>query len=393
MDQIIAQLSNTSITEGTTEGITDEVQAPLRLDLDESFMTNFNNIFKFNEKPIKVAGTVNDPWFRSKDILGILEYNLENRNSIYRALKKVDKEYLKHMNEVSTLAVDTSSYNEGKEVYVNEPGLYQLIMGSKLETAKPFKKFVFSELLPGIRKIIQKRYEDQLKNKQDQLEIVITQNKTLIGQNNNLLSEVSEVRTQNNNLLNQNTLALKRLEEMGITLGETKEQLDEIQEELQDTNTKLDKALPDRNIDPKNKDLKHHYILMKLKDDENSYMFIRGQDRHIKNKVNQYSDLYEITIDQTKTPNPIDLVNRLKQRIQDINEEHIKDNKILKLVKSSDEYLQGNATVKRLLVTRIKKEHSLIEYKLNKIFLKNYNNELFLDLIKELENEKYDIIV
>ncbi|QIH04869.1 bro1 [Dasineura jujubifolia toursvirus 2a] len=149
MDQIIAQLSNTSITEGTTEGITNEVQAPLRLDLDESFMTNFNNIFKFNEKPIKVAGTVNDPWFRAKDILSILEYNLEKRSNIQYALKKVDSEYAKHLDELAGLTQANPSYHEGKEVYVNEPGLYQLIMGSKLETAKPFKKFVFSELLPS----------------------------------------------------------------------------------------------------------------------------------------------------------------------------------------------------------------------------------------------------
>ncbi|QIH04883.1 bro5 [Dasineura jujubifolia toursvirus 2a] len=382
MDQIIAQLSNTSIT----EGITDEVQAPLRLDLDESFMTNFNNIFKFNEKPIKVAGTVNDPWFRAKDILAILEYKLDFKKNTQNAIKKVDKEYTKHLDEVDVLRTSTSSpskankpytYNEGKEVYVNEPGLYQLIMGSKLETAKPFKKFVFSELLPGIRKIIQKRYEDQLKNKQDQLEIVI-------AQNNNLLSEVSEVRTQN-------TLALKRLEEMGITLGETKEQLDEIQEELQDTNTKLDKALPDRNVDPNESELKHHYILLKQKDDDNSYMFIRGQDRHIKNRVNKYKEEFTIEIDQTKTPNPIDLVNRLKSFIQKINDTHFSETGILDNIRMSDEYTNGSATTKRLLINNTKKNNSLIEYRVNKIFLKNYDNDHFLKMIKQLDNSKFDI--
>ncbi|QIH04877.1 bro4 [Dasineura jujubifolia toursvirus 2a] len=386
MDQIIAQLSNTSITEGTTEGITEEVHAPLRLDLDESFMTNFNNIFKFNEKPIKVAGTVNDPWFRAKDILGILEYNLEKRSNIQYAMKKIDSEYIKHLDEVAGLAPATSfpskankpyTYNEGKEVYVNEPGLYQLIMGSKLETAKPFKKFVFSELLPGIRKIIQKRYEDQLKNKQDAIM--------------ELTSEVRMVRTQNNNLLNQNTLALKRLEEMGITLGETKEQLDEIQEELQDTNTKLDKALPDRNVDPNKNELKHHYILLRQKDDDSSFMFIRGQDKHIKNRVNKYKEEFEIEIDQTKTPNPIDLVNRLKIRIQQINDNYLDTIGIIKEIKSSLKYNEGNATTKRLMVNNAKKDNNLIEYRVNKIFLKNYSVENFVNLVKHLDNEKFDV--
>lgn len=36
--------------------------------------------------------------------------------------------------------------------YVNESGLYALIFGSKLESAKVFKKWVTSEVLPAIRK-------------------------------------------------------------------------------------------------------------------------------------------------------------------------------------------------------------------------------------------------
>lgn len=36
--------------------------------------------------------------------------------------------------------------------YINESGVYSLIFGSKLETAKAFKKWVTSEVLPTIRK-------------------------------------------------------------------------------------------------------------------------------------------------------------------------------------------------------------------------------------------------
>lgn len=35
---------------------------------------------------------------------------------------------------------------------INESGLYSLILGSKLPTAKKFKKWVTSEVLPSIRK-------------------------------------------------------------------------------------------------------------------------------------------------------------------------------------------------------------------------------------------------
>ena len=36
--------------------------------------------------------------------------------------------------------------------FVNESGLYSLIFGSKLDSAKAFKKWVTSEVLPTIRK-------------------------------------------------------------------------------------------------------------------------------------------------------------------------------------------------------------------------------------------------
>lgn len=37
-------------------------------------------------------------------------------------------------------------------VCINESGLYSLILGSKLESAKEFKRWVTSEVLPSIRK-------------------------------------------------------------------------------------------------------------------------------------------------------------------------------------------------------------------------------------------------
>lgn len=37
-------------------------------------------------------------------------------------------------------------------IVVNEPGLYQMIFGSKLEAAERFQKWVYEEVLPSIRK-------------------------------------------------------------------------------------------------------------------------------------------------------------------------------------------------------------------------------------------------
>jgi len=44
------------------------------------------------------------------------------------------------------------TYNEKNTIYITEAGLYELIMSSKKEEAKQFKKFITKELLPSLRK-------------------------------------------------------------------------------------------------------------------------------------------------------------------------------------------------------------------------------------------------
>ena len=46
---------------------------------------------------------------------------------------------------------NSTSYHEGKAVYISEPGLYQLIFSSRLETADIFRTWIFEEVLPSIR--------------------------------------------------------------------------------------------------------------------------------------------------------------------------------------------------------------------------------------------------
>lgn len=92
-----------------------------------------------------------DPWFCGKDIAGSLGYTNE-KNAVKRHCDE---------GEVSkqTLGVQTGIKRDGSPaimntdlLFVNESGLYSLIFGSKLESAKKFKKWVTSEVLPEIRK-------------------------------------------------------------------------------------------------------------------------------------------------------------------------------------------------------------------------------------------------
>lgn len=54
--------------------------------------------------------------------------------------------------KTSTLIQGSGSNYKSKTILINESGLYSLIFGSKLESAKKFKRWVTSEILPTIRK-------------------------------------------------------------------------------------------------------------------------------------------------------------------------------------------------------------------------------------------------
>jgi prophage antirepressor-like protein len=83
-----------------------------------------------------------EPWFVVNDVAASLGYS-RGRNS----LKHID-------NEDKRVAPIRSPLGGGEQdTYItNESGLYSLIFGSKLESAKKVKRWVTSEVLPSIRK-------------------------------------------------------------------------------------------------------------------------------------------------------------------------------------------------------------------------------------------------
>ena len=80
-------------------------------------------------------------FFIGKDVAKILGY--KDTNQAIR--KHVDKEDQKSCPVVSTGQVRWI-------IFINESGFYSLLLSSKLETAKKFKRWVTSEVLPAIRK-------------------------------------------------------------------------------------------------------------------------------------------------------------------------------------------------------------------------------------------------
>ena len=98
-------------------------------------------IFKYENKEIRTKVINEKIYFVGKDVVDILGYQNGSRD-INRHVDEEDR--------IKTMIFDG---NQDKEtIVINESGLYSLILSSKLDGAKKFKKWVTSEVLPTIRK-------------------------------------------------------------------------------------------------------------------------------------------------------------------------------------------------------------------------------------------------
>ena len=87
-----------------------------------------------------MSGEHGEPLFCGKDVAEALGYG-----NPQKAIR--DHVFLedKGVNEMGTPG------GTQKAIFINESGLYSLILGSKLESARKFKRWVTSEVLPSIR--------------------------------------------------------------------------------------------------------------------------------------------------------------------------------------------------------------------------------------------------
>ena len=112
-----------------------------------------NNLQVFNNDEFGQIRTVTidgKPWFIAKDVAEALGYR-DTKQSIRVNVADEDKKHLSKR-EFGGCTSTTSKINNNGAVVINESGIYALIFGSKLESAKRFKHWVTSEILPSIRK-------------------------------------------------------------------------------------------------------------------------------------------------------------------------------------------------------------------------------------------------
>ena len=99
-------------------------------------------IFNFENTPIQTIVENNEIFFRATQLAELLQY--KNPHDALR--KHVDSDDLAKREIVNTVN------KRAQVLFVNESGMYSLVLSSKLEQAKKVKRWVTSEVLPAIRK-------------------------------------------------------------------------------------------------------------------------------------------------------------------------------------------------------------------------------------------------
>ena len=113
-------------------------------------MSITEKVFHYEENEISVIKCRVEIWFRGKDIAEALGYE-KTRNAILKHVDDDDKSILEDLRRGPQIGALFKN-EQGGSIFINESGLYSLIFGSRLESAKNFKRWVTKDVLPPIRK-------------------------------------------------------------------------------------------------------------------------------------------------------------------------------------------------------------------------------------------------
>ena len=98
-------------------------------------------IFNYNSVEVRTIQNDGEPWFVLRDVCNVL-----GLGTPARVAERLDPD------EVSQTHITDSMGRQQETTIINESGLYNVILRSDKPEAKPFRKWVTSEVLPTIRR-------------------------------------------------------------------------------------------------------------------------------------------------------------------------------------------------------------------------------------------------
>lgn len=102
---------------------------------------NEMQVFNYKSSQVRTVEINNEPWFVLKDVCAVLDLG-----STHKVSERLDEDERNHIPLTDSLG------RKQKTTIINESGLYNVILRSDKPEAKPFRKWVTSEVLPSIRK-------------------------------------------------------------------------------------------------------------------------------------------------------------------------------------------------------------------------------------------------
>lgn len=113
--------------------------------MNTTAITIFNNEEFGNVRSITVD---NEPWFVGKDVAECLGYT--NPNKAIRDHVDEDDKIMGEQNVTPSITDNLGRLQY--PTFINESGIFSLVLGNKLPSAKKFKRWITSEVLPSLRK-------------------------------------------------------------------------------------------------------------------------------------------------------------------------------------------------------------------------------------------------
>lgn len=147
-------------------------------------------LFKFENKNVRTLQVDGEPWFVGKDVANVLGYQNGNRD-VNRHVDEDDK----------TVTKCGTSGGTQEMTIINESGLYSLILSSKLPSAKEFKHWITSEVLPQIRKT--GKYAPKPLSREELLAKAVLEADTMIKEQKVLLEQKTKELEESNNKLEE----------------------------------------------------------------------------------------------------------------------------------------------------------------------------------------------
>ena len=119
-------------------------------------------VWNYESSEVRTVQVNGEPWFVLADVCKVLELSTPAR-----VAERLEKDEVSQTHTIDRMG------REQKTTIINESGLYTVILRSDKPQAKPFRKWVTSEVLPSIRKHGSYSVQSQFADLSPQLQVLI----------------------------------------------------------------------------------------------------------------------------------------------------------------------------------------------------------------------------